>query len=524
MASLTHVCMWSDNGWKRITAEQAARLHPSGTVSAYSGLFMCELCGQYVSLTDGAVQTRHFRHSAHEKSKDCPERRFGAGYSISYGSQEHDLPIRITDVSSSSFRFEIGLIRVPISLLNKDFRLEIKPKGVLDISYVFSKERLNYDSITYFPIGERPFEKYSLCFQNGRNKLNEFWPTEIKGIDPEGTLFEKISGKKLTYDADVEIRKEYYLLKRGSIARKSHNSIWIQEITQKQFGWETWTLHVVSASAFSEEAARFFLDFHCRLTDRPVSLQPVWPLFVEGNYIVKHSQDSMYILVKGNAATVKTFPSAAVRQLTHNVAHPKLYEVLCSSRQQLISAGRTQALQYTYFWKEPLNQVGLSPAILVTDLTGSEVSPGETNTLPYNKTLRFKSTFDGELIISNNNRVVDKRKISADKYIELDGLSYGVSVQVLIGLDIVWKIDFRKQQSIIANDETEFLKRISNISGASIPSPHSLRNILIGMNLYPRICQWIQKCIKEGTINEQSYRRLQDTYRSINTNKQGDKL
>ena len=27
MASLTHVCMWSDHGWKRITAEQAARLH-----------------------------------------------------------------------------------------------------------------------------------------------------------------------------------------------------------------------------------------------------------------------------------------------------------------------------------------------------------------------------------------------------------------------------------------------------------------------------------------------------------------
>lgn len=38
MASLTHVCMWSDNGWKRITAEQAARLHPGGTVSAHSGL------------------------------------------------------------------------------------------------------------------------------------------------------------------------------------------------------------------------------------------------------------------------------------------------------------------------------------------------------------------------------------------------------------------------------------------------------------------------------------------------------
>lgn len=149
MASLTHVCMWSDNGWKRITAEQAAKLHPGGTVSAHSGLFMCELCGQYVSLTDGAVQTRHFRHSAHEKSKNCPERILGAGYSISYGSQEHDLPIRITGVSSSSFRFEVGLIRAPISSLSKDFRIEIKPQGVSDTLYVFTKERLNYENITY---------------------------------------------------------------------------------------------------------------------------------------------------------------------------------------------------------------------------------------------------------------------------------------------------------------------------------------------------------------------------------------
>lgn len=55
--ALTHVCMWSDNGWKRVTAEEAARLHPGGTVSARSGLFMCELCGQYVYLL--MVQSKH---------------------------------------------------------------------------------------------------------------------------------------------------------------------------------------------------------------------------------------------------------------------------------------------------------------------------------------------------------------------------------------------------------------------------------------------------------------------------------
>lgn len=523
MASLTHVCMWSDNGWKRITAEQAAKLPLVGTTSARRRLFMCELCGQYVTFTGGTVQKRHFRHSAHEKSKNCPERIFGAGYSISYGSQEHDLPIRITGVSSSSFRFEIGLIRAPIGLLGRDFRIEIKAKGESAATYVFTKERLNYEGVTYLPIGERPFEKYTLNLKNGIDKLREFWPAEINGIDPEGTLFEKSSGKKLTYDADVEIEKEYYLLKRGHFYRRSYSSIQIREIAQKRFGWESWTLYTVSACAFSEEAARFFLDFHCRLTDYPVSLQPVWPLFIEGNYLIKHSQDNMYMLVGGNVATVKTFPSAIIRRLNYNVDYPQLYEVHCSSRQQLISAGRTQALQYTYFWEEPLNQVGLSPEVSVTDLSGSVIVPGETNTLPHNKILRFKSTFDGEIVIFKDNRIVEKRKISADRQLELDGLSYGVSIQVVIGLDVVWKINFKRRIGI-TDDEVEILKRIRNTSGACIPAPHSLRNILRAMGRYPQICQWIRKCIREGTINEQSYRRLQNIYHNMSTNKQGDKL
>lgn len=156
MASLTHVCMWSENGWKRVTAEQAARLHPGETVSAHSGLFMCELCGQFVILTDGNIKTRYFKHSAYEKSKDCSERTFASGVSVSYASQEHDLPIRIIiSASSSSYRFEVGLVRAPIRLLGKSLRIEIKPKGASDLSYVFVRERLNDNGITYLPIGER---------------------------------------------------------------------------------------------------------------------------------------------------------------------------------------------------------------------------------------------------------------------------------------------------------------------------------------------------------------------------------
>ena len=333
-------------------------------------------------------------------------------------------------------------------------------------------------------------------------------------------MFEKSSGKKLLYDADVEIEKEYYLLKRGDIDKHSRSSIRIQKITQKQFGRETWILYIVSASAFNEEAARFYLDFHCRLTDQPVSVQPVWPLFTEGNYIVKHSRNNLYMLVEGNVSEVKTFPPTAVRQLSVNTSQIKLYEISCSDRQQLISAGRIQPLQYTYFWKEPLDQIGgisrnfSNPIFLVLRLFLAR-----TILFHITKTLRFKSDFDGEIIIYNNHRVIEKRKISADTYIELDGISYGLSVQVVIGLDVLWQTDFKKKMSTVGNDEIELLKQITNVTGISIPVPHSLRNILIGMRHYPKICQWIRKCIKNGTINKQSYRRLQDAYHSMNTNK-----
>lgn len=520
MTSLTHVCMWKEKSWRPITAEEAAILHPGGTVSAHSGLFMCELCGQYVTLTDGDVRKRYFKHSAFEKSKDCPERTFGAGYSILYDSQYHELPIRITDVSSSSFRFEIGLIRAPISCLTKDFRIVIKPKGISDICYIFSKERLNYDNITYLSVGEIPFESYTINFQNGCDKLHDFWPDDVKGIDSNGTLFEKYSGKKVLYDADVEIKKEYYLLKRGSRIERSCKDMSIKKIMQKQIGWQTWTLYLISATDFNEDTAKFFLDFHCRLTDYPISLQLIWPLHIEGNYLVKHNQNSMYMFVTGNVGALKTFPSVNVRKFDYNNEQnktPMIYEIDCSDKQQLISVGRSKALKYTYLWKEALDNGASIPEVLVTDLDGVQIASGNMNILPRNKTLRFESKFDGEIVISINSHIIDKRKIKADKIIELDGIAFGLCIKVVIGLDSIWQINVKKQKAIVVNDEDKFLQRINNSAGKMIIVPHSLNNILIGMQCYPRVCQWIRNCIKKGVINEQAYRKLQDIYRTIKT-------
>ena len=540
--TLTHVCMWSEQGWKRITAKKAARLHSGGTVSAHSGLFMCELCGQYVTLTDGEIRTRHFRHSAAEKDKDCPERTFGPNCALSYAPQKHDLPLRIVVTAgvvahepslSASFRFELGLIRAPISKLGADFRVEIKPEGAPDPSGVFTKERLNCAGVTYLPLGSLPCEKYILSLRNLSDEQNatlrKFWPEEISGINPDGTLFDKETGRKLTYDADVEINKEYYLLvlnrpDKAGLCSSSSSSIRLQEIAQKRAGWGSWTLYEVCASSLCEEAARFFLNFHCRLTDHPISLQPVWPLYVAGEFLIKHNHNNMFMFVAGNVLAVNTFPQTKVRPLragTGRTAQARLYEISCQGRQQLISVGRAQPLQYTYFWKEPLAKVVATPEISVQELSQSEVPPGETDTLPRNGVLRFKSAFDGELIISYGNQVTDRRKIHADQTLELGGLSFGVRVQAVIGLDEVWYIHFKKPQSVSVDDsynDAEIMKYISRTSGSAIPVPHALRNIsavLAASSRYPQLCQWLRQCIRGGTINEQSYRRLQQVYHKL---------
>ena len=523
MATLNHVCMWSGRGWTPITAEKAAGLHPYGTVSAKSGLFMCELCGQYVILTNGSIRDRYFKHSAYEKSKDCPDRMDNSNsYNYySYHSNEHELPIRIKGISPSSFRFEIGLIRVPIQLCKKNLQIIINTKNHC---YTFTRERINFDGITYLSIGKTPFESCKICIQNGDDSLYEFWPHVVKGIDREGTLFAKDSGKKITYDADVEVEKEYYLLKCGTLAVEPKKDLRIRRIAEKKIGRNLWKLYLVSALRFSECAARFYLDFHCRLTEKPASLQVVWPLFVEEDCLIKHNKKSMYIIVKGNVIKdIKTFPEVMSFRRNSFSSTEKLYEICCSNRQQLISIGRTHALKYTYFWRESLNQTGKDLSVFVSNIDGIEISSGKSCDLPPKGTLRVKSEYDGEVVIIKHNIVTDKREIIAPTCIEIDEISYDTEIQVFIGLDCVWKVEFKKQDNVDAYFESNLLKIITRESRRKIRIPHSVYNIMLDMKCYPIVYEWIRKCIKNGMIDEQSYRNLQGVYRGMKIEK-GDTI
>ena len=82
MASLTHVCMWTKYGWKHVTAEEVADIHPGGSVSASGELFMCTLCGESVQFVNGPKRQAFFRHNREKDEKICPERSKNFNYNV----------------------------------------------------------------------------------------------------------------------------------------------------------------------------------------------------------------------------------------------------------------------------------------------------------------------------------------------------------------------------------------------------------------------------------------------------------
>lgn len=516
MASLTHVCMWSNDGWKRITAQQAAEIHPGGTVSSHSGLFMCELCGQYVLLTNGGYQVRHFRHSSSEKSKDCPERTQGTSFYYSYNSIEHELPIRLTNISTYSFQLELGLIRIPKSLATKDLQIKIQTTNNRTQSFVYNRERINTDSLSYVSIGDSPSEKYILTTANTSDDIYNFWPRYIYGINSNGTLFDHITGKRLITDSDIELGKTYFLLSTqiftSTILKRS--GIIIEEKTHKKTSYNNWYIYLITATEMNENAAKFFLNIHYRLTAQPIQIQPVWPPYVEGDFVIKHNSDVTTLLIKGNAPSIKSFPLTTIHHISSDSVD--VYSINCHNRQQLISAGRTKALQYTYFWRESITDEQETPEFSITDISGTTIEPGTRETLPPKGIMRVFTQYDGEILIKSDGVVVEKKRIQAETLTEIDQLSSGMDICIFIGLDKIWELVLaQKNKPVLGKmDEDLFIKELDSLRGVSISTPHSLRNIARYYRNTTKVYQWIMKRINEGFILSQALKKLQFMYRS----------
>lgn len=264
MPSLTHVCMFSEHGWREITAQKAGEIYPD-TVSAVSGIFMCNLCHQYVYFSNPKEKERYFGHTK-EADKSCPERTFSFRTDIDSRSEKHDLPIRLK-LLPSDFELELGLLGVPASDLQElqDHKIQITPIGrnADPLSYAL-KERLSENEISYVSIGTIPYPEYQIQLDCRSIRAFSCWPERIRGIELPGALFDAVTRKKFPYDADVQLGKNYYLLQSGTL-NGGCSSVRLKQIRSRSVPGNCWRLYEVSAIALDVDAAKFFLQFHCRL-------------------------------------------------------------------------------------------------------------------------------------------------------------------------------------------------------------------------------------------------------------------
>lgn len=512
MGTLKHVCMWEDNSWKRITIDKAVEIHPYGKVSANSGLFMCELCGQYVLLTEKGINRRHFRHDRAQKDKECPERILGSnGFFTLFNKAKYELPIRIK-LNNKSFSFEIGFMQIPSDLITKKLEINIKPKNAWAEKFIYSRERLQDEGITYLSIGNTPYEKYIISVSGTNEKVHNYWPDEVSGIDPKGTLFDAKTGKKLVYDSDVEVGNKYYLLKKGCkyLDYLTKQYITLKLIMKKTISLETWCLYEVTANDYQRESAEFFFDYHCRLTDRPVKLQTVWPLYIKNPYVLKCNEKDIVMHIQGNSPNIKPFPYVYIQK--YNI--PYLNEeyvanVHCNGRQQLLTIGRAKILKYTYFWQERLDNITDCQKADVVDLKGNNFVEGTHEALPINKLLNITIPYDGHINIKRNGILVERRNLYADTQSEIFDISWNTEIEVYVGLDKVWKASFFKRKDHDNTfDENIMLKKLESYYGEQIELPHTIGFLVKKLNKYTAIQRWIYKCIRNGHMSRKAYRTL----------------
>ena len=514
--ALTHVVMWDNecNEWKDITIEEAKKMHPGGTVSARSGLFMCKLCHQNVTLTNEKVNSRHFRHERDNyKSLHCPDRSENTIINT-YTSHSTlaTIPIKIIE-NKGRLRIQLGFYHVE-GMNSKDVITIIPHTSTnfyndktLEINR-YSLSRIPNKGIVYFDVDHIPAAKYELKFENFKASQHGF-PFIVQGISDEGTLFDYDSGKMIPIGADITAYNYYYLLIKNKYFHTNCRSMSIRKKCDLEYEW---SLYTVYATNYDEYAARFYFELGYLLTDKPVKIYPIWPSYTESPYIINHDRDEMYLFVQGHRIVNKVFPSVK-RFFGYTTTNDnKVLLLNCNSRQQLLSSGRdTSQLRSVYLWKMDFDESHIIPTINITDYDGEQLDQDKYYKLPKKKIIQINAEYDYKVIISVGEEISNIFFGKANAMIEIDenNLSLGKTISVYIGNDCIRKIEFvRHNKSKTSADDQQLITILNCVKGRSIVIPNELRNIACQLDINSELRRWIIAAIKRGYINYKAYKLI----------------
>lgn len=497
MGALNHVLMICDKGWKKVTVEEAGRIYHD-TVSASSGIFMCDLCGQPVTFTKGEKNARYFRHTK-DADAYCPEKIVGTG-APKYDLNNLGLPIRLVNVSREGFSFEIGILNPKhIDFTNKQGQIKIISDGSPTNPVTFNVSRLADRFMTYLPIGDRPSIRYRIEVTG----VADFTlPKVVEGIGSQA-VFDAETGKKLETDDDLKVGSEYYLLARFRTSGIGRD-IELKHVTSKM----PWNVYRLIVKRFTEDAAKEILkSLKLRLTTVPTTMQLVWPLYIENPFLAKVQSDLIWVHCRSlSPMFFKTNP--ATRFNTYSgINGCNVYAVKVNNKQQLISSGRyMRLLEYTYIDVGPIDKVQHGLEACVKDKNGNDITCGESNELPLERELKITLPYDGFLLIKHDGDIFYREELKSDYTSKITGLSFGDTIEVYMGLDLVWSLKFIKKQDVL--DENKVISKLKGYNGKRIPFGHEAGKLARGALKYPKLKRWIYSQFRIGSIDKRALRYL----------------
>lgn len=504
--TVDEVFYWDRTSWRKIEISKLKEFiknHFYMDFSAKSQNFWCEMCGQFVTLANGDINKPHFRHSSAYLKKDCEKRtkNFYKNGWFKSDKTPQSLPLKIC-FEQNDFHFEIGLIKIPPQIYNavKVKKCNIKIySGKQSLTYELSNY-LNEDKITCLDVKNIPLESYSITLKPEISELNFYWSEKVEGVNSYGTLFDAKTGRKILYDADIKVNTKYLLLVTEGVSPLK--GVTVKTLVHKNFDDKKWRLYEVEATELSEEAAKFFLNYHCRLTEKPISITPIYPVHTQDDDIIYCNSDRIFFYFSGSAK-IKFFPANKIFYSAKK-DNVQLIEIEIDKRHQMAAIGRTQPLQYLYIWKDLPNFEIKPPKIKVTDIKENPIASGVYHKLPKDSILQVSADFDFQIIVSQNN--VIKKKIFQKGGNCSDVLvSFGTAIKIFQGLDCFFEISYeRETKGNLQADEELFLK-LERGGGRKIKIPHTLGSFTDKLKDYPKVKSWLYKSIRAGFVSEESY-------------------
>ena len=183
----------------------------------------------------------------------------------------------------------------------------------------------------------------------------------------------------------------------------------------------------------------------------------------------------------------------------------------CKTRDQYISIGHSNVLQYLYLWNEPLEIPRTPLTIDVLDRNGKEMEPGEYTSLPIDGLILVIAPFDGKAVYRKHGVIIDQRKLSAGTQLAVDSITSGTEILIYQGNDIVWHADFRRGKKTEIGSDDALLRQLQSFHGHPTPVYHQLGAIASKLSEFPRVKAWIYASIRNGQADEQAIASLRVT-------------